>query len=87
MYLGCMFQYAKEQQVQRSEGKLHTMCLRNLGNQSGDIDFRYVNTEKPVTQSESGRQLDMYAQSSGKGPGTRNTNLEAEKKQKSSERT
>ena len=61
---------------ERSEGKLHTMCLRNWGNQSGDIDFRYVDTEKPVTQSESGRQLDMYAQSSGKGPRTRNINLE-----------
>ena len=35
MYLGCMFQDVKEQQVQRSEGKLHTMCLRNWGNQSG----------------------------------------------------
>ena len=76
MYLGCMFQDVKEQQVQRSEGKLHTMCLRNWGNQSGHIDFRYVDTEKPVTQSESGRQLDMFAQSSGKGPGTRNINLE-----------
>ena len=52
------------------------MCLRNWRTQSADIDFRYVNSEKPVTQSESGRQLDTYAQSSGKGPGTRNINLE-----------
>ena len=41
------------------EEKSCMMYLRNWGFQSGDIDFGYVHFEKPVGQSESGRQWDF----------------------------